>query len=1081
LAAVGQAEPIVEWRLGLLMGNGIWPTRALHGLWHARGRSWPDDDRIYEMLAAAGVPEGEHLADLLTVPRWGGDGDRDELRRRPSFDRLVQENPETVRGRLTGDANEVDGVATALLSASADALSLYSDTIAGLMADTSKKRRAAGSKLGSHVGYLHLKNHLQQLATNGGAPVRAEAIRSLGRLAGDTHRREVIAFCEAACLDDRSAAVREAIADLTKAQEAPAAEFDVDLPEPDRAPPGDAARAAYEEMFERAYEAEQARYQHAQQWLKDNPKSPGYSWARKGPPKRAPRELVEAGWRYLCDGGPVPGDLFDRRSLAHHARQVVSDLQPLHAFRLLRVTGGAPLPALLKNYRETGHPTPLELQAAAEDVGFTRRQILRAIPKKLPWTTEDTWPWVAALLPEFMDVIATGETDNWDSIEKYYNAVGCLPRLPGELRQLLLTQAVSGRKAHRPLAKAAMANDEGLVPSVVEILGSRKYDERAEAAFWLAELGASQAAKPLHKAAAKENHDYAKGALLTALERIGEPIEQYLDRDRLLADAVKGLAKKAPTAAEWIPLESLPSLRWDDGTPVDQSIVKWLVVQAVRLKSPSPSPIVRRFFDQMNDSDVEAFANTILSLWLGEDVRPITVEAATDLARQQLRHVRSAPQWYEELAPMSDEQIVAHFLPRYLGTPAGSAAASKGMLSLVAAGGGLAVVAPAEAFLRKWYGKRSSQCKALVEMLAWIEDPTAIQLVLSVGSRFRTKGIQQEAVRQAELLAERKGWTLEDLAYRTVPTGGFDADGAQVVDYGERQFTARLADDLAIVLANADGKQMKALPAPRKSEDEDLVKLAKKELSDSKKQIKAAAKEQPLRLHEAMCVQRRFEVDDYRRYVLEHPVMSRLATRLIWAAVDADDDRTLFRPLSDSTLLDENDEEVSLTTAVAVGLGHGAVDGEEAEAAWSQHLADYRVAPLFAQFGRPQLPELSPQQEKLTDCRGAIIDDRRLRSVINKIGYELGPGEDGGAVVIVKRRFPSADLEARISVRGLHATIMEQDVGLEDLHFGPLDEYDTIELSDVPEVLLVETIADVNQIVAAGEGIVADWEKRVAW
>ena len=1086
-AAAQSVEPIVEWRLGLLYAAEIWavdgPTQALHGLRRANG-AWPDDQRIMDMLAAAGVSEAEHLADLLIVFPWRTHDVREELRRRPSFDRLVCEHPDVVRTRLAGDANQVGGLAMVLSSATPETLSLYSDEIASLMTSASKKRRAEGAKLGSHMGYQLLATGLQALAASAKASVRAEAIRSLGRLAGDEHRSEVIAFCEASCWDDRSAAVQSAIEELATLETETGTGYDVPLPEPDRTPPDDAAREAYSRLFDRAYEDEQARYQKAQQWLRANPNAPQYNWAQKvSPAKRMTKKSVKRGWRYICEGGEVPEALFQGTLVHRHLFGTLGELKPLHALRLLRIAGDQPrgtFTSHLEQYRDTGHPTPLELQAAAEDVGFDRKEILRTSPSQLPWSAEDTWPWVAALLPDFIDAISGG-AQRWERVDKYYEAVGCLPVMPRELRELLLSIAVTGPKGHRPLAKAALANQEKLLLSIVDLVASRKYEERAEAALWLAELGAVEAIEALHEAAAKEQHDVAKSALLTSLERLGEPIDRYLDRQSLLREAEKGLTKKLPSAASWIPLDSLPSLRWDENSPVDPSIVEWLVVSAVRLKSASPSPMVRRYLDQMNREDVEAFADVVLAMWLTEDARPISHETATERAREELQLVRRSPQWYSDLAPLTDDEIVSRLLPSHLGTPAGSAIASKGVLSLVAAGGGLAVVAPTEAFLKKWYGRRSNQCKALVEMLSWVEDPSAIQLVLSVGHRFRTKGIQQEALRQAELLAERKGWTLEDLAYRTIPSGGFNAGGSLAIDYGERRFTASLADDLSIILTNADGKMLKALPAARKTEDAEAVKLAKKELSGAKKQIKRAAKEQPLRLHEAMCVQRSFEVDDYRRFVLEHPVMARLATRLVWAAVDLKGRRTLFRPLSDGTLVSESDDEVFLTSSMKVRLAHAAIDGEAIGVAWNQHLVDYEVAPLFPQFGRPQLPQLSSDQEKLTECRGAVLDDRRLRSALQKTGFEIGPGEDGTAVAFVRRPVRSAELEARISVRGLRVMIMEHDVALEDLHFGPLDGAETIKLEDVPKVLLIETIADVADIVAVSDGIVEDWEDRVPW
>ena len=80
-------------------------------------------------------------------------------------------------------------------------------------------------------------------------------------------------------------------------------------------------------------------------------------------------------------------------------------------------------------------------------------------------------------------------------------------------------------------------------------------------------------------------------------------------------------------------------------------------------------------------------------------------------------------------------------------------------------------------YVKQWYGHRAAQCKALLQVLAWIDHPSATQVVLSVANRFRTKGIQEEALRLCQLLAERKGWTMDELADRTIPTAGLDETG----------------------------------------------------------------------------------------------------------------------------------------------------------------------------------------------------------------------------------------------------------------------------------------------------------------
>ena len=74
----------------------------------------------------------------------------------------------------------------------------------------------------------------------------------------------------------------------------------------------------------------------------------------------------------------------------------------------------------------------------------------------------------------------------------------------------------------------------------------------------------------------------------------------------------------------------------------------------------------------------------------------------------------------------------------------------------MAAFGGDDLPAVAYRYIKNWYGYRLHQCKALVRMLAWIDRGSAIQLLLQIATRFRTKGIQQEAELCVNELAERK-------------------------------------------------------------------------------------------------------------------------------------------------------------------------------------------------------------------------------------------------------------------------------------------------------------------------------------
>src|SRR5262249_43639926 len=228
------------------------------------------------------------------------------------------------------------------------------------------------------------------------------------------------------------------------------------------------------------------------------------------------------------------------------------------------------------------------------------------------------------------------------------------------------------------------------------------------------------------------------------------------------------------------------------------------------------------------------------------------------------------------------EEHYAEILPQVLGQPKGSAVASKGILSVVGACAGAAAAPVVGRYLKQWYGMRAAQCRALLQMLVWIEHKTATQLLLAVGSRFRTKSIQEEANKQATALAERKGWTVAELADRTIPSAGLDDDGVLVLDFGPRQFTAKLNEDLEFVLTYPDGKPIKSPPEPRKDDDEAKATETKKFYSAAKKELKSVVGLQRDRLYEAMCTQRMWPFEDWNTYLNRHPIARHHCQRLVW-------------------------------------------------------------------------------------------------------------------------------------------------------------------------------------------------------
>ncbi|HEX7375696.1 MAG TPA: DUF4132 domain-containing protein, partial [Pirellulales bacterium] len=347
----------------------------------------------------------------------------------------------------------------------------------------------------------------------------------------------------------------------------------------------------------------------------------------------------------------------------------------------------------------------------------------------------------------------------------------------------------------------------------------------------------------------------------------------------------------------------------------------------------------------------------------------------------------------------------------------------------------------------------------------------------------------EEAEKYVKVVAERKGWTIDELADRTVPAAGFEDDLTLDLDYGPRKLVAHLRPDFSIELKDENGKPLKSLPEPRKDDDPEKAKAAKKTLSTAKSDLKKLVAQQTTRLYEAMCTERDWTSGDWQTYLLRHPVVGRLCQRLVWGVHDGTRIVKTFRPLDDGTLTDENDEQFVMPADVRLRLAHGSLVSPESSAAWTRHLADYEVQPLFGQFGRPAyvLPADKQDAAALTDFEGHLIEAFKLRGLATRLGYTRGPAQDGGWFYEYEKTLAGMGLKVVLRFSGNGMPEENRTVALMGLHFMPTGgeaagmSFDRpgVPLGEAPGVLLSECYHDLATIAAAGSGYDADWQKTV--
>ncbi|MBX9796867.1 DUF4132 domain-containing protein [Sphingomonas sp.] len=666
------------------------------------------------------------------------------------------------------------------------------------------------------------------------------------------------------------------------------------------------------------------------------------------------------------------------------------------------------------------------------------------------------------------------------------------PKLPVRYRAQLMSLGSDSAAGIRAKARQLLHKTAGIDAAISLQLQDGRQDVRALAAEWLASRGASAEAPAIRTALDKEKSDLARAAMITALNRLGEDVSAYFDPAVLQKEARAGLAKGLPKNLSWFPFDMLPALSWADGTPVDPVLPTWWVVLSAKLKQPGGNAMMNLWLDRLAPGQAHKLGWMVLTGWMDEDTRQPSDEEANAYAslhvdatvRQNLTY---AKRWPDSAGYFSSDRAVvfAQLKRAKAGEYLGTAVDSKGILALAARVNGADAAQRIRPFLKE-HGSRTSQAKAVLDVLAAIGDGAALQLILVAANRSKQRSVQAYAAKLVEKIADRNGWSPAELADRTVPTGGFDLDGTQELDLGtDRTYTLRLDAEDAIVILNADGREVKALPAARVDDEKPLVDAAKKQLSTARKEVKQVIAAQAGRLQEAMFLQRSWELSDWQNFVAGHPIVGRIAARLVWQGVDEQGAAiAAFRPLGDGSYTDCDDADVRLADFAQVRLAHSSLLTADQIDRWRKHLADYAVASPFDQLGR-DLPALDATQAKdreIADRKGWMIETFKLRGIAGKLGYQRGPAEDGGWFVTYEKMFREAGLMVEIEFSGSPLPEENRLAAIMSLSFrklrsgGPGGQ---VTLAEVPPVLLAESWRDLHDMADKGTGFDPDWKKKV--
>ena len=720
------------------------------------------------------------------------------------------------------------------------------------------------------------------------------------------------------------------------------------------------------------------------------------------------REVVEATFAALTEGARLPtGTPYQLlHSIRFHEdcqawfRTVLERLPLRAALRVLAASGFDDVSALVgvsRPYRDDQRFGVDLLQSWLEQGRFDLRDLatdtqLRSLLQQQTHghvdpnalgplqmiAREAVWPWVAENMPVLDEALGLKPTAKPIPLNRALDAAALLPTLPQRYFAKVLDIAVSEKRPLRRQAMALLRDAKDLVVRIEALLDDKRQQVRINAAVWLADIRSTASEQALRKRLKKEKSDPVRAALIESLQRMGFDLSDVIGPATLIAEAEAACAKAAPELPEWLTVHGVPTAHFRDGATVPPLLVQHWLALAIRLKDPGASGQFGIYLDQLHPDSARALSNWVLESWIFHDTKTATLEEATAYA--QANYQQHFNWMYRSTkSPELRDQVIAQIIREKNGELLNSGSDTKGMLALACRADPVFAANRVRWFLKK-HGRRSNQAMALLEVLAGIGQPAALQVVIAASARLKQKSTQARAAEIAERYAEDRGWSFDELADRTVPSAGFDDEGLLELPCGEDEklYTARLDAMLAIHLFNPDGKAVKSLPAG----DDEATKEAKKAFTTAKKELTQVIELQGARLFEAMCVERTWPVADWRLAFHEHPVMRRLIERLVWQGLDDDGNPLgLFRPTQEGDFTDTGDNPVDINAFAKVRLAHGALVDAASCAAWARHLKDYEVKPFLTQFDTVRAP-LSAEQseaEAITDRLGWKADSLTLR------------------------------------------------------------------------------------------------------
>lgn len=380
--------------------------------------------------------------------------------------------------------------------------------------------------------------------------------------------------------------------------------------------------------------------------------------------------------------------------------------------------------------------------------------------------------------------------------------------------------------------------------------------------------------------------------------------------------------------------------------------------------------------------------------------------------------------------------------------------------------------------VRTWPGESQHQRAVLgLDVLGRIGTDVALMMLNGIAQKVKFKALQERAREKMAEIAAHRGMTAEQLADRLVPDLDLEDDGSKTLDFGPRSFKVGFDEALKPFVIDAAGTKLSELPKPNSKDDASIASAASEVWKAMKKDVRALAAIQILRLELSMANSRRWVGHEFKAFFVEHPLMIHLVKRVVWGVFDGASARAALisslRVAEDRSFCDAHDNSYALSDDAIVGIAHPLMLTPASLARWRRLFTDYELIQPFEQLTRACFT-LTPDelaQASLNRFAGRTVETKRVLALLNA-GWRKGSPQDAGQIGEVYKPIrpglsATLPLEQGLNASGMEYVDPSQTLGAIEFSRDETTWWqrkDLFTLSEVDPISLSEVIRDIERL-----------------